>query len=327
MESELHVIFGTAALGQAVMRQLVCQGKRVRMVSRSGKIAAPVEAPGTGPALRAPAPEVEVARGDAADPASTREVCRGAAVVYHCAAPPYTEWAEKYPPIQAGIIEGAGAAGAKLVSAESVYMYGEVSGPMTEDLPYAATTRKGRIRAQLTEMLMDAHKSGKVRATIGRAPDFYGPGAEITTIYGGRVFYPALAGKKVAVMGRLDLPHTFIFIDDFGRGLVTLGERDEALGQAWHLPCAPTPTQRELLTLIFEEAGQTPRMGETPSLIFRGLAPFVPVVRELAELLYQWEKPYVFSHAKFERAFGADVTPHREAVRRTVDWFRCHPKQ
>ena len=92
-------------------------------------------------------------------------------------------------------------------------------------------------------------------------------------------------------------------------------------------PKVYTPTQRELLTLIFEEAGQTPRMGETPSLIFRGLAPFVPVVRELAELLYQWEKPYVFSHAKFERAFGADVTPHREAVRRTVDWFRRHPKQ
>src|SRR5438094_5294589 len=117
MESELHVIFGTAALGQAVMRQLICQGKRVRMVSRSGKIAAPVEAPGTTPtsggypALRARGPEVEVARGDAADPASTREVCRGAAVVYHCAAPPYTEWAEKYPPIQTGIIEGAGAAG------------------------------------------------------------------------------------------------------------------------------------------------------------------------------------------------------------------------
>src|SRR5207302_11375363 len=105
MESELHVIFGTAALGQAVMRQLVCQGKRVRMVSRSGKIAAPVEAV---------SPQVEVARGDAADPASTREVCRGAAVVYHCAAPPYTEWAEKYPPIQAGITEGADSLGAKL---------------------------------------------------------------------------------------------------------------------------------------------------------------------------------------------------------------------
>jgi len=318
MSDDRHVIFGTAALGQAVMRQLVRKGKAVRMVSRSGRVATPAE----------PIPDtVELVKGDASDPASTRAVCQGASVVYHCAAPAYTDWAAKYPPMQSGIIEGAAAAGAKLVSAESVYMYGEVAGEMTEDSPHAATTRKGKIRAQLAAMLMEAHQSGKVRAAIGRAPDFYGPGAEATTIYGDRVFYPLLAGKKVSVMGKLDLPHTFIFLDDFGRGLVTLGERDEALGQAWHLPCAPTPTQREILTMIFEEAGKPLRIGTTPRLVFQALSPFVPVMRELTEMLYQWEKPYRFNHAKFERAFGAEVTPHREAVRQTVDWFRRHPRQ
>ena len=315
---ELQVIFGTAALGQAVMRELVRRGKRVRMVSRGGHIKAPVF----------PLPEsVECVRGDASDAVSTREACQGASVIYNCAAPPYTDWAQLYPPMQRNIIEGAASAGAKLVSAESVYMYGEVDGPLTEDLPYAATTRKGQIRAEMANMLMDAHKSGAVRATIARAPDFYGPGAAVTTIYGERVFKPAIEGKKVSVMGKLDVPHTFIFLDDFARGMATLGEREESLGEVWHLPCAPTPTQRELLTLIFQTAGQAPRMGETPALVFKALSPFVPIMRELDELLYQWENPYQFNHDKFERAFGAETTPHHEAVQQTVDWFRAQNQE
>lgn len=312
-QQELHVVFGTAALGQAVMGQLLKRGKQVRMVSRSGKVAVPAG--------------VEVIKGDASDPATTREICRGATSVYNCAAPDYTKWAELYPPMAAGIIEGAAAAGTRLVSAESVYAYGPVSGSMTEDLPYAATTRKGQIRAHMSESLMAAHKSGKVRAAIGRAPDFYGPGATTTTIYGDRVFYPALAGKKVSVMGKLDNPHTFIYLEDFGKGLATLGEHEEAMGQVWHLPGAPTLTQRQLLTLIFEEIGQPPKLGETPSLVVKGLARFIPVMRELEELLYQWEQPYLFSHAKFEQAFGTDVTPHREAIKQTVAWFRQHPQK
>ena len=305
------VVFGTGALGRAVARELVARGRTVRMVSRRGEGVLP----GT-----------EAWKADATDPAATRTACEGARVVFHTATPDYTRWADLYPPIQRGVIEGAASAGAKLVSAESVYMYGPVDGPMTEDLPHAATTRKGKIRAALAAMAMEAHEKGRVRVALGRAPDFYGPEASTTTIFGDRVFYPAIAGKKVSVMGKLDNPHTFTCVRDFARGLVTLGERDEALGQAWHLPCAPTPTQRELATMIFEEAGQKPNLGEAPSFIFKAVGLFVPIMRELAEMLYQWERPYHLSHAKFDKAFGAsDVTPHREAIRETVKWFREHP--
>ena len=138
-DNELHVIFGTGPLGMAVMRQLVAKGKHVRMVNRSGQATV--------------ADTVQVVKGDAADPASTREVCKDAAVAYNCAAPHYTKWPTMFPPLQAGIIEGAASAGAKLVSAENVYMYGRVSGPITEDLSYAATTRKGRARARLAEVV------------------------------------------------------------------------------------------------------------------------------------------------------------------------------
>ena len=308
---DLHVVFGTAALGQAITRNLLARGKSVRMVSRGGKLEAPAG--------------VEVVKADASDPAAAIAASDGAAVLYHTAAPDYTRWAELYPPIQRGMMAAAAATGARLVSAESVYAYGPVTAPMTEDLPYVATTRKGRIRAEMSNMLLEAHAAGKLKAAIGRAPDFYGPLATTTTIYGDRVFYPALAGKKVSVMGKLDVPHTFIYIDDFARGLITLGAHDEAMGQVWHLPCAPTLTQRELLTLIFHAAGREPRVAEAPSWVFKVAGLFAPIMRELAEMLYQWEHPYIFSHAKFERAFGAEVTPHERAVAATVAWFTAHP--
>lgn len=295
------------------MRELVRRGRRVRMVSRGGKIAAPVE--------DIPA-SVECVRGDASDATSVRTVCEGATTVYNCAAPAYTDWARLYPPIQHALIEGVGAIGARLVSAESVYMYGPVDKPMTEDLPYVAQTRKGLIRSEMATELMQAHKDGRVRAAIGRAPDFYGPGAAVTTIYGERVFGPALQGHKVSVMGKLDNPHTFIYIDDFGRGLATLGEHDEAMGEVWHLSCAPTPTQRELLTIIFQAARHPILVGETPAMVFKLLSPVVPIMRELSELLYQWEMPYQLNHDKFDNAFGAQSTPHKEAIAKTVEWFR-----
>lgn len=313
-DDRLHVVFGAGALGRGIARELVARGRKVRIISRRGE--------GGGPGI-------EAFKADASDPAATRKACEGAAVVYHTATPDYTKWAQLYPAIQRGVIEGAAAAGAKLISAESVYMYGLVKGPQTEDLPHQPSTRKGKIRAELAAMAMEAHEKGRVRVALGRAPDFYGPAADETTIYGGRVFYPALAGKKVQVMGKLDNPHTFIYLDDFARGLVVLGEHDSALGQAWHLPCAPTRTQRQLLELIFKEAGQKVNVGEAPGLLFSGLGLFVPIMRELAEMLYQWEQPYLFNHDKFDRAFPGAVkpTPHEEAVRHTVAWFRAHPQK
>ena len=124
------------------MMELAAKGKRVRIVSRTGKVNFLSEG-------------VEVVKGDASQPDSTREVCKGAAVVYNSTNVPYPDWATKLPPLQAGIIEGAAAAGAKLIFADNMYMYGEVTVPMTEDLPYSAKTRKGSIRARIAEDLME----------------------------------------------------------------------------------------------------------------------------------------------------------------------------
>lgn len=310
--SQLHVVFGSGALGSSVIRALLREGLTVRAVSRGGRAAVPQA--------------VEVYRADASDPAAARGACAGAAAVYNCAAPPYTDWAKQYPAIQAGLVAGAGAAGAVLVSAENVYVYGRVEGPMTEDTPLAPCSRKGEIRARMFEELMAAHRAGTVRVAVGRGPDYYGPEAVTTTVYGERVFYPALAGKPAEIFGRPDARHTWTHVDDFARGLVTLGTRPEAQGKAWHMPCPPPLTQREMLGLIFEAAGHSPKIRAMPGWLASVLGWFIPIMRELAEMQYQWNTDYDFRCDRFQAAFGGDVIPHREGVRRTIEWFRAHPK-
>jgi nucleoside-diphosphate-sugar epimerase len=304
---ELQVIFGAGPLGLAVMRAQHRAGNQVRMVTRSGRAAVPEG--------------VQVLPGDAADHTAARRTCQGAAVVYHCAATPYATWPQTLPPLMDGIIAGAAAAGARLVYGDNLYCYGPVSGPLTEDLPYRATGPNGRVRAQLAEALLAAHERGTVRATIGRAADFFGPHVRLS-VMGDRVFPAALAGRPAQVLPDADTPHTFTFIDDFAAALVVLGEREEAVGQVWHVPSAETLTTRQFVEVVFEQAGTVPRIRAAPKLGITVLALVNPTMRAVNERLYQTERPFVVDHSRYERAFGATPTPHPEAIQQTLEWYR-----
>ena len=310
---ELHVIFGSGPIGRAVMSALWARGRRVRIVNRQARI----DVPGG----------VELVHGDATNPEYAREASKGATVVYNCTNPPYTKWPEMFPPLQAGILEGAASAGAKLIAMENVYMYGPTGGKLlTEDMPYAATTRKGRVRAQMARELLAAHQSGKVRVAIGRASDFFGPGA-LTSTAGDRVFLPPLWGKAAQVVGNPDLLHTYSYVPDIGKGLVILGERDEALGQAWHLPSPETVTTRQFIEMIFSETGYPARIQVIPTLLLKTLAVFNPMMREVAEMLYEFEEPFIVDHTRFVQAFGNHATPLQEAISATVEWFRTSARE
>jgi len=308
--SKQHVIFGTGPLGMAVMRALAAKGATVRMVNRSGKANVP--------------PNVSVVAADAYNLDSARQACQGATVVYQCAAPPYPEWLEKFPPLQTNILEAAAHVGAKLVIGDNLYMYGDVSDrPLIEDLPYAATTRKGRMRAEIAEAALAAHRVGKVKVAVGRGSDFFGPGV-LNSAMGERALLPALQGKAASLVGNIDMPHTYTFINDFGRALVTLGEREEALGQVWHVPNVETLTTRQFMMMVFEEIGKPPRMRGMSRLMMRIGGLFISDAREAVEMMYQFEKPFVVESSKFERTFGEHATPLREAIRQTIEWYREH---
>jgi len=217
-------------------------------------------------------------------------------------------------------IAASSAAGAKLVFADNCYMYAPTVHPMTEDLPYNPATRKGAVRKQLAETLMAAYAQGKVRAVIGRATDFYGPGVVNSTM-GERFFKALVAGKRVEWLGKLDQPHAMTFVDDFARGLIVLGAQDDALGQVWHIPVAEPLTGLQYITLASEVAGIPAR----PTTLSEGMlwvvGVFNPIVRELGEMMYEFNGPYLIDGSKYMHKFGGTPTPHREAMQYTVAWY------
>jgi nucleoside-diphosphate-sugar epimerase len=306
-EPKLHVVLGAGPLGLAVARHLAARGDRVRASVRSE----PAELP----------EGVEVVNADLAVAADAKQACEGAAVVYHCVNPPYAKWPELHPALMDAAVEAAAAAGARLVFGDNLYAYGPVDGPLTEDMPYRATGPNGRVRAQIAETLMRAHGSGRIQATIGRGSDFFGPYARQSTV-GDRVFARAISGKPAQVLGNPDLPHTVTFIEDFGRALVTLGERDEALGEVWHVPNAEAVTMRRFVEMVFEAAGHPARLRVAPRWAIAMVALFNPTMRAVKEQTYQSQRPWVVDSTKFERTFGWTATPLRDAVAATVAWFQ-----
>ena len=313
--SELNIIFGTGPLAQSIMQALLKRGKSIKMINRSGQRPADVPT------------QVEVIGGDAYNPDFTRTVTQGAAVVYQCAQPEYHRWMEEFPALQAAILEGATANRAKLIVGENLYMYGDTDGqPLHEGLPYTAHTRKGKVRGEMSQSLLEAHRAGKVRVAMARGSDFYGPGVLGSTL-GERTIIPILQGKPAEVTGSLDQPHTYTYIRDFGEALAILGEREEALGKAWHVPNPPTLTQRELLRLFFEEAGFEPHfrvMGRF-MLTLGGL--FIPAARETVEMLYEFEKPFTVKADKFISAFGDIATSHYQAIKETIAWYQKYLRE
>ena len=317
MENRKNIILGAGPLGFSLAGQLEADGKDTELFSIMNN-----------PAYDMPGTQSQAING--ADSIQVRQACDGASVIFLCLNAHYVDWYELYPPRLEAAIETAAATGAKLVYHDNVYMYGPVDGPLTEDLPYTADTRKGKLRGDMATAVLQAAQSGKTRAVIGRSADMYGPGAlnsSFNSTLGQRHFYPLLAGKPVSVLGDINLPHTYAYVDDVARGLITLAENDDALGQAWHIPAAPTLSQREVMTIAFEEAGLPPKIrgskisGYFVSVIGR----FQPDVGEVSEMLYQFEKPLVVSHQKFERAFAVAPTAHQEALRQTLEWYRRNP--
>jgi nucleoside-diphosphate-sugar epimerase len=265
---------------------------------------------------------VEQVAADVGTAEGARRACEGAAVVYHCAQPPYTRWPELFPPMTRAVIDGAAEAGAKLVFADNLYAYGPPDGPMNEETPQRAQGVKGRTRIEMADAVLRAHADGRLRTTIGRSSDYYGPRGTGSTA-GANIMKPALGGKRARWLGSLDQPHTLDYLEDMARALVTLGEREEADGQVWHLPAAESLTGRQFLSLVFEAAGQPAKIGVASRPMIRIAGLFSPFLRELKETLYQVERPFVSDASKFAAAFGPfEPTPHPEAVRRTVDWFR-----
>lgn len=301
----LHVVFGAGQIGARVARLLLDAGARVRVVARHP----------TAPA------GAETAAGDARDQAFAAEAARGAAVVYDVMNPPYPRWRRELLPIAAGALHAATTAGAKLVALDCLYMYGAPAGPMIETTPVAPCSRKGALRAELGELRLSAHRRGDARVAIGRASDFFGPALPFSW-WSERFFTRVLAGKPAECLGDPDQPHSYTYADDVARGLVALGGAADATG-VWHMPTAPAESTRALGRRLGEALGVPVDFTTMSPLLLRALGLVAPFMRELPELAYQWQAPFVVDDAKFRARFGFGATPVAAQVAATAAWAKA----
>jgi nucleoside-diphosphate-sugar epimerase len=304
----LQVVLGAGPVGLALVDELRVLGRDVRVVTRSGI---------------ADLPEgVEIVAADISDPAQAVRACTDAAVVYGCVGLDYTGWPERWPPMMAGMLAGAEAAGARFVFMDNLYMYGPVDEPMREDMPLTDYGRKPATRAVITRMWQEAHAAGRVRAVAVRASDFYGPRVRNAAL-GDLSFGRLMAGKAAQVLGDPDQPHSVAYVPDIARALVTLADAaDEDYGRAWHTPHAPARTVREMVELFAREVGREAKFQTAPAWLLRLMGIFDANAGEVVEMIYQWRRPFLVDDGTYRARFGGEATPLAEGIAATARWWQ-----
>jgi nucleoside-diphosphate-sugar epimerase len=302
-----HIVIGSGPIGTATALLLAQRGQEVAIVTRSG----------SGPTH----PAITRTTADASSSAAMAQIATGAVAIYNCASPAYHRWPTDWPPIAQALLSAAERSNAVLVTTSNLYVYGTVSGPMTENLPLTAQSRKGRVRVQMWRDALAAHEAGRVRATEVRSCDYVGPGAQ--SQLGTRLIPRLLAGRGVTVMKSADTLHTWTATSDVARLLVTVARDQRAWGRPWHVPSNPPRTQREAVGDLCRVAGIDPvKVKEYPSMLIRAMGLFNPMIRELPEVAYQLRAPFVLDSCAAQQTFGLAPTPWDEVLAGAIAGYR-----
>ena len=300
----MHTILGASGqIGRELARALHHTGTRdLRLVSRR-----PQKVHATD----------EIVSADLLDPAQARHAVAGSEVAYLTVGLPMDTrmWVEQWPVLMRNVIDACAAHGTRLVFFDNTYMYPQTATPQTEETPFQPNGPKGRVRAAIAHDLLDAMARGRVRALIGRAPEFYGPGTT-QSITNATVLDPLRAGKPARVFLRDDTLRSLIYTPDASRALARLGTTPDAYGQTWHLPCDDHRlTYRQLVGLAAEGFGVAPRYRVLKRWQLRLAALVNPAARDAAELLPRYAADNVFVSDKFKARFpDFAVTSFREGL-------------
>ncbi len=304
MEQPLAVVLGAGPVGLTVGKIFQERGHAVRYVTRSGR---PVNQG-----------RAETRAADLRDPAAVVQATAGASVIVHAAGIPYQDWTREFPLMQTAVLEAA-RSGAVLALAENLYSFTADAMPLTETSPEVPPTKKGALRLALSRQWLEAQAAGSVRAVSIRASDYFGPGATRSpNSHFGQRFFPAFeAGKPVAFLGNPDAPHSFTYLPDYARALVDAALDPAAWGRAWICPSIGPTSARTVAQRFAAEAGTSVRVSRLPSAAVKLLGLFNPLIREVVEMLYQFEREFTVDTSAFEGHFGWKATDLAQAVRET----------
>jgi len=300
----MQVILGAGgAIGRELAKSLPNYTQPIRLVSRN-----PQRVNSTD----------ELFSADLTQADQVLKAIKGAEVVYLTIGLPYNAkiWESTWPVVIKNTLDACKIEGAKLVFFDNVYMYDpETLGNIKEDNPISPSSKKGKVRAKIAEMITNAHKKGEVKTLIARAADFYGPGIENVSVMTESVFKPLSEGKKAQLIGDVSKKHSFTFTPDAGKATALLGNTTDAYGEVWHLPTAANPySMKEYVEIIAERLQVAPKMQSANKFLTRSIGLFVPVMKELSEMYYQYDRDYIFNSEKFENRFEFKPTPYLDGI-------------
>lgn len=303
-----HLIVGAGPVGSTTAVRLADLGHEVTVLSRSGK----------GPNH----PGVALVSGDANDVDTLTRHLDGSGALLNAANPPYHRWPQKWPPLHTSMSTAAERSGSLLVVMDNLYAFGAgATMPMRESSPMRPSGPKGKVRAEMARSLLNDHAAGRLRAAIVRASDFYGPGVH-GSAFGERLVPKVIAGKKVSMLGALDVPHSVSYMPDVATTLVAVISQSKAAGHTWLVPNAPALTQRQMVEAFAEAAGTKAKVSAVSrtAITLAGIA--VPMLRELKETWYQFAEQFTTDSSLTETELGVRPTSIEDGAAQTVSWWR-----
>jgi nucleoside-diphosphate-sugar epimerase len=300
----MQTILGAGGtIGSDLAKELLTYTANIRLVSRNPRKVNPGD---------------ELFPADLTDKKQVFASIKGSSVVYLVVGFDYNikTWKEQWPALMQNVIDACRENNSKLVFFDNVYMYDpEKLGGMTEGTPYKPCSKKGEVRAKIAQMLLDEVRFGTLTALIARSADFYGPGNEKSVLLE-TVYKNLLKGKRANWFASVNKIHSFTFTPDAARATAMLGNTPEAYNQTWHLPTENTGlTGRDWIALFAKEMGREPKYMVIPKWMLGAMGLFVPMMRELHEMVYQYDRDYIFNSSKFEKHFSFRVTSPEEGVR------------
>ena len=307
------VVLGYGNIGRLVAKTLLERGDSVRIAQRTR----PPDMPGNAAFVRC----------DILDRTAVRTAVAGAAQVLLAISFPYDArvWRTAWPTAMNNVIEACADAGARIVFIDNLYQLGPQTQPRREDMPLSTAGQKPAILTQVTQLWLAAKH--RVRVAALRCSDFYGPDVLVSHL-GATGFGRIAAGKAALLLAPADTPHDFAYVPDIARAAVTLLDApDDAFGRAWNMPCAPTRTPREILRLGAASVGLPLKVTATPLWLTRRLGLFSRLLKEVVDVGFTWDRPYVVDATAFKQRFWSDVTPYEIGAAATARSFfaSAHP--
>jgi nucleoside-diphosphate-sugar epimerase len=303
----MQTILGAGgAIGDELAKSLASYTKKIRLVSRNPEKVNETD---------------EVFKADLSDKNQVSEAVKDSEVVYLVVGLKYDlkVWKSLWPRIMTNVIQACKEYNSRLVFFDNVYMYGKVDGIMTEDTPVNPCSRKGEIRAQIAQMLLHEIKNGNLKALIARSADFYGPNVA-NSIPEGMIVQNLKKGKKAQLPCADHYLHSYTFTPDAGKATAILGNSDKAYNQVWHLPTDEKPMiGKEWVEAIAKALHAKPDYMVLRKWMIRIFGVFNPIVGELYEMLYQYDRDYIFGSAKFEREFDFQPTSYKDGIKQIVE--------